>query len=79
MKFQSSNVLYRPPLPNSNQFTYSANSQYNLQTMPQDNFQISQFNGMNPFHMSMQLPSYPVGNLAMSPVASYGPSNYQLD
>ena len=40
MKFQSSNVLYRPPLPNSNQFTYSANSQYNLQTMPQDNFQI---------------------------------------
>ena len=57
-----------------NQFSYSANSQYLIpqQLGPQEQFQISQFSGMNPYQQySMQFPVYNNPNLAMSQVGTY--------
>jgi hypothetical protein len=57
-----------------NQFSYSANSQYAIpqQMGSQEQFQISQFSGMNPYQQySMQFPVYPNSNMAMSQVGTY--------
>jgi hypothetical protein len=76
----NTNPFYRPPLPSASQFAFSAGSQYAIPPIqPQEQFQISQFSGLNPYQLSLQFPTYPNPNMTMSQVGSfYGQSNFQF-
>lgn len=68
---------FRPP--SASQIAYSANSQFAIPTQPQEQFQVSQFSGLNPYQMSVQFPPFPSQGMAVSQVGSYYGNGFPLE
>ena len=85
-----SNPMIRQPLPmnSNNQMGLNSSSHLSMMSGQQspESFQISQFNGLNPYQMSMQFPAYTATfpNMSMGQVPLYNqsypppPNNYQF-
>jgi hypothetical protein len=63
-------------LPSVNQFLFTPGSQYAIPSA-QEQFQITQFGGLNSYQYPMQFPTYTAQNMAMSQVGSLGQGIYQ--